>query len=204
MRFHFSLASCLALVALPATSIAQDVIDWKVGTRFAYVQRDLWNKEIDRWTESVLRKDGESWVVEYQGTTTRTEFAVTPAGLHTRPMPGASGSFSYQLVKLPLTEGTEWEYRYHYIGSNMNLPAHVNRQCKAGKLEDVEVPAGKFKARKFECKGSWVSSAGSSGTAKKTVWFAPELGVVVKSNDISQYFGGRDQSSFALESIAKP
>ena len=204
MKIRFSLALCLVALGSPLSATAQDSIDWRVGTRFSYVQRDLWNKEIDRWTESVVRKDGENFVVEYQSANSRTEFVVNPAGLHTRPMPNETGTFAYQLVKLPLVEGAEWEYRYHYIGSNTNMPSHVTRQCKAGKPEDVEVPAGKFKARKYECKGSWVSSAGSSGTGTKTAWFAPELGVVVKSMDTSQYFGGRDQSSFALESISRP
>ena len=204
MKTHYSLALCFVVLSAPSIVFAEELIDWKVGTKFSYIQKDLWNKEINRWQESVVRKDGENFVVEYTDQQSSIEYIVSPTGNYTRPMPRAAGTFSYTLVKIPMIEGAEWDYRYHYIGSNMNMPAQISRQCKAGKMEELEVPAGKFSARKYECKGSWTSTAGSAGTGNKTAWFAPNIGVVIKSIDTSQYFGGRDQNTFVLDSIQRP
>ncbi len=195
------------LIAAPfiatGTVHAQETVDWKVGTKFTYVSRDQWKKETDRWEEHVTSKQGDTFALSVIEASGPVQVQVQSNGTYTRPKPeqAGGGTFSYVPVKLPLVEGAEWEWTYHYIGRSMGRAAQVTRKCKAGSLEDVTVPAGKFSARKIDCKGGWQSSAGSSGSSFSTVWYAPAVSAVVKRDEVSQYFGGRDTWTVVLEEL---
>ena len=180
-------------------------MDFKVGTRFTYVEYDRWKKETDRLEDLVLRKEGDSYtIVRTSSGTNVSEFEVSSQGVYTKPMPGGrGGSFTYTAVKIPLQDGTEWDYSWHYIGKNAGMPGIGKLACKAGALEDIEVPAGKFSARKYKCTGGW-SSNSVSGGSQKTAWFAPSIGVVVKSNDSWQDPWARGEDTTVLSSIVVP
>lgn len=53
----------LAMAALLASPLAfaQDAIGWKAGTRFTYVDRDLWGKETARWEDTVASASPEGY-----------------------------------------------------------------------------------------------------------------------------------------------
>lgn len=195
----------VALSALTAVCAhAQEKLDYKVGTRFTYSEYDRWKKETGRTEDFVVRKQGDSYTIRTSSGAKVSEFEVSSQGVYTKPMPGGEGgSFSYAPVKLPLQEGTEWEYSWHYIGSNFGKPGIGKLACTAGALEEVEVPAGKFFARKYQCKGGW-SSNSASGGSQKTAWFAPSIGIIVKSVDSWQDSFARGEDTTVLSSIVGP
>lgn len=198
---------CLAVALSALTTIcahAQEKLDFKVGTRFIYAEYDRWKKETDRSEDLVLRKEGDSYTIRTSSGIKVSEFELSSKGVYTKPMPGGvGGSFTYTPVKIPLQEGAEWEYAWHYIGSNAGKPGIGKLNCTAGALEDVEVPAGKFSARKYKCTGGW-SSNSVSGGSQKTAWFAPSIGVVVKSVDSWQDAFARGEDTTVLSSIVVP
>jgi hypothetical protein len=74
----------------------------------------------------------------------------------------------------------------------------ATRRCEADKTEDVEVPAGKFNAWKVTCKGNWMAG-GFNGTMFTTMWYAPELSLVIKSEERS----GSERTIYFLESTTR-
>lgn len=201
----FSAATLAMAFAQPAVAqSAGEVVDWKVGQVLTYVSRDMWNKEIDRWQERVLSKEGGVYVVDYQGGSGDVQFKVEAAtGMHTRPMPwaGEGRTFSYLPVKLPMQQGDEWEWTYHYIGRVTQQPSQNTRKCKAGETEEVKAAAGTFTATKITCRGGWQSTAGSTGMTTSTMWYAPSISARVKWIEESSYFGGRDKWTVTLDGI---
>lgn len=201
----FRMVFTVALLALAATgAAAQEKLDYKVGTRLSYIEYDAWKKEVGKFDQTVLRMEGENYVIALSDVTPQTEILVSPQGIYTRPMPNGNGTFAYTPVKLPLNEGVEWEYTYRYIGKNFGSLGKADRKCVAGALEDIEVPAGRFNARKFTCKGYWRVESGTTGTSAKTAWFAPSIGVVVKSIDGWRDKWASEENTTVLHSILLP
>ena len=200
---NFFVALIIIIFSFNRHVSAQELIDWKVGSKFSYVSTDMWKKENGRWEEHVIDKQGDVYTVSVIEDSKTIQMLVKVDGTFTRPKAEAAGggTFSYVPIKLPLVEGSEWEWTYHYIGKNMGAPAQVSRQCKAGKMEDVTVPAGKFTARRIDCRGSWTSTAGSSGSATTKLWYGPSLAVTAKRDETSSYFGGRDGWTVVLDNI---
>ena len=196
----------LATIAYPllccSTAIAQDKVNWSVGTIFSYVEQDGWKKDTGKWDITVVSKDADvSNLLERNGEK-ETTLKASSGGVYTRPMPSGSGTFDYAPVKLPLVAGSEWDWVYHYIGKNTGSVGRASRKCEAIAIEAVEVPAGKFDAWKITCRGSWSSMAGSSGSITKTMWYAPSVAVVVKSHERSTYSGGSDQFVVTLVKLS--
>lgn len=199
------------LCSLPAAALllcvnvqAQEQISWTPGTKLSYVEVDGWKKEVNKWDLIVVSSENNGYSAIEKTTDKEIALKVQNSGVFTRPMPTGNETFDYQPVKLPLTAGSTWEYVYHYIGKNTGALGRTSTKCEAISTEEVEVPAGKFNAWKITCRGSWVSAAGSSGSLNKTVWFAPAVSAIVKSNDRTSYFGGSEQFSTSLVNITKP
>lgn len=128
------------------------------------------------------------------------KFSVSPKGVITRARPKGEGTFDYAPVLLPIKEGAEWEWTYHYVTRSKGDLASHTRKCRMGGLEEVKVPAGTFSARKIECKGGY--QAGSwSGSSVTTSWWAPSISAVVKIVDTDYYQGGRDVTTSTLDAI---
>jgi hypothetical protein len=202
----YTIRTFLAIVVFALTANyahAQEKLDFKVGTRFTYIEIDRWKKEIGKVEETVLRQEGENFIISTSEINPPVETLVNRNGAFTKPMPyGGGGSFTYTPVKIPLQEGVKWEYKFHYVGKNNGNPGVANRQCVAGVVEEIEVPAGKFSARKYECTGDWRS--GVTGTSSKVAWFAPSIGVVVKSIDGWRDTWTREETTTYLHSVFTP
>jgi hypothetical protein len=196
-------AASFAALCFSTNATAQQTISWSEGTIFTFAEYDGWKKEIGRSTVIVKEKTetGYKLLDNYGGQDTTVN--VSMAGVYSRPKPRTAESFEYAPVKLPIEKGSVWDWTYYYIGKNTGMPGTTNRKCEAETMEDIEVPAGKFKAWKITCRGSWQNMAGSNGTNNRTMWFSPELSLVVKTDERSSYFGGSDRTIFQLESIGK-
>ena len=186
-----------------ANANAQDRINWEPGTVFAYVELDAWKKELSKWENTVTAKDGEIFTVIERNGDKETSIKVASSGVYTRPMPSGVETFDYAPVKLPFAQGAEWDWVYHYIGRNTGAVGRASRKCEAISMEEVEVPAGKFNAWRITCRGSWTSTAGSSGSTNRTMWYAPSVSAIVKSNERSSYFGGSEQFFVSLIRVSK-
>jgi len=175
--------------------------NWVVGSKWEFSQVDRYGKETRRWERAVTAKEGEDFIHLDGEITSR----VSPAGVFTRPMPAnRPGTFAYTPIKVPLGEGSEWEYTLHYVGSNMGLPARATFKCKAGALETITVLAGTFSARKFDCRGTFHSEAGSNGPSSSSNWYAPEIGSVVKSIIKWSDQWVREENTVQLLKFSKP
>jgi hypothetical protein len=75
------------------------------------------------------------------------------------------------LLKLPQTEGNKWE-----VVLAAEQWGRAIGSAKAFGPEKVEVPAGTFKAIRVEFELPYID--GREGKAKKTIWYAPEVGKV--------------------------
>ena len=200
----FCYISSAATLLLCVNVQAQEQISWAPGTKLSYVEMDGWKKEVNKWDLIIVSVDNNSFNAIEKTADKEIPLKVQSSGIFTRPMPTGNETFDYQPVKLPLAAGSTWEYVYHYIGKNTGALGRTSTKCEAISMEEVEVPAGKFNAWKITCRGGWVSAAGSTGSLNKTVWFAPTISAIVKSNDRTSYFGGSEQFFTSLVNVSKP
>ena len=201
---HFCYTLPVTALLLCINVQAQEQISWVPGTILSYVELDGWKKEVNKWDLVIVSAEGSGFNVIEKTADKEIILKVQTSGVFTRPMPTGNETFDYQPVKLPLAAGSTWEYVYHYIGKNTGAIGRTSSKCEAISIEEVEVPAGKFNAWKITCRGGWVSTAGSSGSLNKTIWFAPTVSAIVKSNDRTSYFGGSEQFFTSLIKVSKP
>lgn len=95
----------------------------------------------------------------------KAEMKVTEAGLFRVSHYGTSYKAPYQVLKLPLKIGSEWT-------AEVDTGAAAIFKYKVTKVEDIEVPAGKYKTFKLEV------DLGDQGKTKSVIWYAPRVGVV--------------------------
>jgi hypothetical protein len=74
------------------------------------------------------------------------------------------------LLKYPVKEGESWTSKFK------NGDESVTVEAKAGKLEEVQVPAGKYRAIAVQSE-----MTGSESTVRVTTWFAPGVGIIKQS-----------------------
>jgi hypothetical protein len=123
-------------------------------------------------------------------------------------------------LKFPLTQGNSWELEYTENRPNKQLKSaktHLNYTVVG--WEEVEVPAGKFKAIKIEAVGKWISELEpslntatntqtnksgttvimqtqkeqprtSSGQIYRAYWYVPDIKIYVKSIDENYFSSG--------------
>ena len=192
----------LAFITMSFSAYGQGIVNWKEGLRLTYVETDRWKKEVGQWEDLVVKVEGDVMHISTTGTRVG-DFTVDRSGTYTRPMPRGSADFSYQPVKLPLTEGDTWEWVFHGLSST-GAPTRYRRNCKAGRVEQIEVPAGKFAARKYECSGDYQVTGSVTGTLNRVAWFANDLNINVKVIDAWAFFAGRDETTTVLQRISSP
>jgi hypothetical protein len=76
------------------------------------------------------------------------------------------------VIKLPAKEGDKWEYESEGDG-----PAGAKSTFTVGKEEEVEVPAGKFKAIRIDAELNYDIGNGPT-TIKTSSWYAPKVGLI--------------------------
>jgi hypothetical protein len=86
------------------------------------------------------------------------------------------------LMRFPMRPGDAWESSYTVKFPRRGaFEVQHERKVRVLGWEDVEVPAGKFRALKVESEGSFQRLDKSiAGTAKEVVWYVPEVKRFVK------------------------
>jgi hypothetical protein len=111
-----------------------------------------------RTVVSVAREEGGR-PVEYQ-------YAVSPDGVCRLRAGEVVDDPPHRLLKLPAREGEAWEWEPR------SGPA-MKYKYTTGKVEEVETPAGMFKAVRVE-----VEVEDGGAVLRKTYWHAPEVGMI--------------------------
>lgn len=84
------------------------------------------------------------------------------------------------MLVLPIEVGKKWVYKSYW--ENGTNKGDIETDAKVTDYEKVTTVAGAFDAYKIEYRGFWNNrTAGGSGRQSRTVWYAPELKRVVKS-----------------------
>jgi hypothetical protein len=141
----------------------------KVGTTFVYEVRSGNSKmESVETVTKVEAKDGKYQVrVGSKGKSDTTDFEVSETGI-SRLL--GDGKPPLLELKLPAKPGDTWTSEARGVGK---------LTCTVVKEEEVEVPAGKYKALAIAIK--W--DVTPDHTAKVKVWYAPEVGMVKKIHE---------------------
>ena len=77
------------------------------------------------------------------------------------------------VIKLPAKEGDKWEYD----SDGGDGPAGAKATFTVGKEEEIEVPAGKFKAIRIDAELKYDIGNGPT-TIKTSRWYAPKVGLI--------------------------
>ena len=99
------------------------------------------------------------------------------------------------IFRFPLRPGNTHEARYE-VKFPQQGAYHVRHERKVRVVgwEEIEVPAGRFRALRVESQGSFQRLDRSlSGTAKEVMWYAPEVKRYVKWTFENSTFRGRVQ-----------
>ena len=173
-------AICLVFMLGPAGALAQaDVVhrtQLQPGDRWVYHRMDYASKKVtgqrrlevaradERAIQVLLGKDGER-----DETYTAEWNAVATAGAVFHPHTG--------LLKFPLRVGDTWPVVYESeFGPTRSWRARHEHTARVVGWEDVEVPAGKFRALKIETEGEFRRlDTTRSGTARYRIWYVPEV-----------------------------
>ena len=97
-------------------------------------------------------------------------------------------------LSLPLTAGKSWEWKGKFNGMNdgtFNFNAET--------MEDVSVPAGKFKAFKVVMKGILEIGGGKKAETEMTQWYAQDVGLV-KTEAFINFKGRKEKITSNLTS----
>lgn len=179
--------------------------DIKVGDRWVYRSTDLWtNEEIARVEFKVVAIRGDNMVLDR--TTTASKVAAD-VGRSARKDADRStwtlldpnvNSGRRLTLAFPLEIGKTWEFEYSTKRPNGTIVIH-KRSARVEAWEDVEVPAGKFRALRVVHSGRSELRAAtgpfSSGNVSETLWYAPALRAIVKRefHDTVGHLRTRDQ-----------
>jgi hypothetical protein len=102
-----------------------------------------------------------------------SQVKVTDQGLFRMSTQQTVFDVPYHVLKLPLKAGEAWTTEARAGGG-----AGTTFRYKVMKEEDVEVPAGKFKAFRID-----VESDGQGRTSRASLWYAPRVGVVRQEHE---------------------
>jgi hypothetical protein len=152
----------------PTKEGAKRVLERKFGTT---------RVDITETVTAVESKDGRYTVSVdrvYGRHTASTVYQVSGEGI-CRVELGGKGSEATPLLRLPAKAGDTWEVKW----PNECPPARST--YTVGKVETVEVAAGKFNAVRVDCEIDF----GNGQTQKSAEWFAPGIGVVKSESQLS-------------------
>jgi hypothetical protein len=143
----------------------------KEGTKLVY-ETKVGDEGGREYTETVAKaeaKGGSHRVTLEQvsgKTTRRTVFEVSATGVARIAVDEKDLTTPVPVLKIPAKAGDKWT-------------ANGDRDTyKVGKEEEVEVPAGKFKAIPVESERAVKGPGGRAVTMKTTTWYAPDVGEV--------------------------
>jgi hypothetical protein len=200
-----------ALAALAQSVPSVEKPDLKVGDRWAYRTIDLWaNDETVQYELKVTGTNGDD--IELDRTTTASKVAANIGSTSRRKADRSTWTLAdsnvvdgkYVVLAFPLEVGKSWEYKYSFTWRSSGTNVR-KMTAKVEGWEEVQVPAGKFKAMKVVHSGhnTWTRNDGKSvsGTVSEIFWYAPEVRRVVK-REYRDTDGGKTQDQVRDELTA--
>lgn len=158
--------------------VAERFPEARLGSRFSYVD-GVFSLKCNQWEVKETRKNGD--IVSQCG---GNSMAVTADG---NPVMAVNdkGEVVSRLtpflpqLSFPLSVGRTWAGKYE--GQEGRFKKWSGEMtCVAAAFEPVQVPAGKFDAFRIECVNE-VRILFLQRTIKTTNWYAPSVGMIVKS-----------------------
>lgn len=155
----------------------------EVGEVAKYRVIDAWNGRELRTSElELVDVRGDQLVVRVTspaGATPRTAY-FTKQWQPCRTLQNSERAVCTGSFKFPMQIGNKHSYEKLPWS---NGQGHSSADCEVVGEEKVSVPAGSFDAVKIECSGFWNRVYGGtySGRQKETVWYAPSVSRLVKS-----------------------
>jgi hypothetical protein len=93
-----------------------------------------------------------------------------------------------QVFSFPLAPGKQWEGKYSFWSSAVNLQFNGSRANRVEGWETVRTPAGEFKALKITFAGHARNQYGRGSEFQGTWWYSPEVRRFVRAE--TKAFGG--------------
>lgn len=191
---RMTLGALVSAAMLCHSALAQNPVqrvekypDAKPGAHFSYVN-GVFLLKCNRWEVKEANKNGE--IVSQCGA--NTMYVTADAGNPIKSVNDKGETVArftpfYPDVSFPLFVGKKWTGKYSGEEGSKKWTGDVS--CEAVALENVAVKAGNLQAFRIECVDKW--DAGIifiNGKKKSTRWFAPAVGLIVKSiNEDSQW-----------------
>lgn len=201
---RFAALLLLSIVALPSafaqTQAPVERAEFVVGERWVFRSVDLYsNEELNKWENKVSGQDDDS--VRFAGVTLANKDASRVGKSFKATANRATLTFgSSRIVEgkevvfdFPLEVGKTWKYDYKFRRNEGKGFSIQNVTAKVDGWEDVEVPAGKFKALKVTHTSAYSSEAEGRtyrGEVVKTYWYSPEAKREVKYEFVDRSEGG--------------
>jgi hypothetical protein len=166
--------------------------------RFAAGDTWKYKNSYGKYTESVaeLREDGTVFHRSYEP---NARFLVD-GDLAVRKIEGklrrdVSNYLTWQYIKFPAGPGLTFTYKVEFLGKWA-----FEIEVKAAAWEEIEVPAGKFRALRME--SCWTNTtSGWYGCGMKH-WYAPEAKTFIKRQTPGDWDKGLQKMDFELDSFA--
>lgn len=189
--FALSVLTSLAAIAQPTLPV--DKPNLKVGDRWVFKTTNLFsNEETSRYEQKITEvKEDE---VKLDQTTISSRNAASVGRVLHRKADQSTLTYSnprifegkYVFLAFPLEVGKTWKNEYKWKRTDSGTTS-FSSPVKVEGWEEVQVPAGKFKALKVVHSGYYsAQSSGNSwsGSIIETAWYAPEVKRFVKYESI--------------------
>ena len=195
--FLSAIACSNALAQSPAPVERPEFV---IGDRWVFRQIDLYNnEEVSKWENKVTGQHDDS--VRFAGVTLANKDAAKVGKSYKASASRSTLTFgNSQIVEgkevrfdFPLEVSKTWKYDYKTRRNDGNGFTTFRVDAKVEGWENVEVPAGKFKALKVTHTSAYSSETGGqtySGQVLKTYWYSPEVKQEVKYEYLERANGG--------------
>lgn len=155
----------------------------KVGEIVKYRNIDLWNNtELSTSESELVSVEADGFVNRFKNTispTPRTD-RFNRSWQSCRSMQGSDKAVCGGSLNFPMQIGDKHSYDKHPWASGLG---HSSANCEVKGDEKLTVPAGTYDTLRIACAGNYnrVFDGIWSGRYNETVWYAPAIGRVVKS-----------------------
>jgi hypothetical protein len=160
------------------------------GESWTYRRVDLWrNEETERWRQTVTAVLGTNVTLLWEVLSSKD--ARRAGGRSQEYLDAAHGGLYNHLVTegrhqplaFPLEPGRSWRFQYR-LTTEGGREVTVRQEARAERWEQVQVPAGSFRALRISHRGEYHSTeagASWSGQIRETYWYAPAVKRVVRT-----------------------
>jgi len=193
-----ALVTIFALLSLPAFSSAQTPESVETP-RFSVGDTWKYKNSYGKYAESVAEVQEDGSTVFNRSYEPNARFLID-GDLTVRKIEGklkrdASNYLTWQYIKFPARPGLTFTYKVQFLGK-----WEFEIEVKAAAWEEIEVPAGKFRALRME--SCWTNTtSGWYGCGMKH-WYAPEAKTFIKRQTPSDWDKGLQKMDFELDSFA--